>query len=1694
MVDTTAINIKKDTEVTADSTPVEKSPAYEFFFTETYQQLPKLRLAPDLLVYINNSRTFRTWLGDTFDFNDWLVSASGAAGMDRQNSCNLTFYIPRHLEHYFVGLGGRFILRPFQEVEIYAKGRFLVDASSDEYSSEAELYGAPLDASDPQIPTSRFYRIFWGWVQSITSEWQEGDYQIIVQCSMALRVMELTHLRNNLVALGSIDRQTDITPFDNPGILGNPFHVIVEVFNKDVTAAQEINCTNVAVSSPQNQAIYTAGNMGMNESYKRNAARSLLVWDQRIKELQKRTTIFGLGYSDSDAGKTNETPTTNMSSAEAIASEVMKRGVAQSAGESSVSLLDLKKRERQILPTQISDLEIDIAKATADRSSKEAELNKKRSSDFKFVIDIVKSSSNVRAVGNTYFYTAHTLPIELKTISDIDAPDTNPELSIMLNDYISSQVSAYTFKITAWTSKLKELKDRVATLDTEIKALSDTVTTYKASLKAEVQPLSKSLVVGPLSLADLISHSASAQRTNPKQAPNDGPKVGVKQDSKTGVWNLYVQDWASANYTPFFKLSDFKMFNFDENITRLEILVRMADVVGYEFYQDLSGNIIFKPPFYNMDTRGDAVFNINDIDILSEQVAEDESQIKLTSAIVLGSYHPMIEDSTPPELKPMGQWVDLNLISKYGQRTKSITMPMLRTPEQAQVYAISSVAKENRFAKRINIQIPARPELMLGFPVYLPGRDCFGYLERINWTYSAGNDFVFQVELSGIRRRIYINRNRLESLKKSRPGIKINDLPQDPPKKSADAGSSTPATNAAPTQSQTQNSKKPDPSTTGRAYPLPKIYPVSNKGTFGYPRPTHRHNGVDLATGDEGVVVYAPCNGTITSADINVVNANSFGVEITSTDGFKIVFKHLLKVNVELNQRCEAGKTVVGTVGGGPRCLAAVQAVSKSITKLNSSGAHLHWSVKKLGLSNDMKGYIDPYTWLDSNSGCTYGGKQGEPACEKPVEFKPTFSCEILKDIGRVQTRLNTGTNLADMVPLPNAAIQIFRNPAGEAYGQNGFIATGNVTSSSLKTSQDSLVAAQAVSKDLSVAQNAYSSKEIEENTKSDNLASELSDLNTSLEQAQYNSSSLHVPEPVDNLLPSYCSQHTTLYTDFLTKSQNFKSSKKAYDQDDTLANKAALDLAESLYLAAYLAASKECLGSISAQIKEKISQITKANIDKEATLKPLQASINKLNKSLTESTQIARDSVKDTISYKSGRAQEYSATEVDDFLDADPDCQIFAFGQDTFKDPQAQFNLTNATKAEVAARERKLDASAYLRPNGYHPYRIIIDPVFMGPLKPTQPQLKSDYDGALTGTSISWRNGVIPATKPDITSAQGASDLATKTLSDVKSELSNLQNELASEKAKRLTAQSNLNQLALNLVKKSDVDSFKYVITLYENGKGLTDVSKLRVKLPTDLLENFVSRDPATKDEPYSLSVVFDETPDLSEFISFVTKCLGILQTTYTTQQASLKELQSVIKSRDSRIKELESMIEVSSALESRCQSVKSSATKRLNALSRGSSGNTVVTETSLDTQTYLRALCMQQPYTDANGFEQIPGFPWGRSVSVTSAVDTLRIDATAKKFIDMSPQVYAKKAVSLLTKQNTDLPQPVSKDGSDAVTALANLQVQTASVSESMGINLSAGIATSKDTSLKLPTDKIMVPPSFTSDDSSKEFEDGV
>jgi hypothetical protein len=85
--------------------------------------------------------------------------------------------------------------------------------------------------------------------------------------------------------------------------------------------------------------------------------------------------------------------------------------------------------------------------------------------------------------------------------------------------------------------------------------------------------------------------------------------------------------------------------------TKLEIANACKEAVGFEFYMDVTGDIVFKPPFFNLDIISNKPISwIQDIDILDWDFTDSESEVvtqltiretsAATSIMVLGPRYP----------------------------------------------------------------------------------------------------------------------------------------------------------------------------------------------------------------------------------------------------------------------------------------------------------------------------------------------------------------------------------------------------------------------------------------------------------------------------------------------------------------------------------------------------------------------------------------------------------------------------------------------------------------------------------------------------------------------------------------------------------------------------------------------------------------------------------------------------------------------------------------------------------------------------------------------------------------------------------------------------------------------------------------------------------------------------------------------
>jgi len=252
---------------------------------------------------------------------------------------------------------------------------------------------------------------------------------------------------------------------------------------------------------------------------------------------------------------------------------------------------------------------------------------------------------------------------------------------------------------------------------------------------------------------------------------------------------LYVTDTTGNNpfpairqYTPDQSVSNVQLFN-PTYVNRLEEIRHILRVLTYEGYQDINGKIIFKPPLYNLDvtyigtetsttptqTGGPSTpqnslteiyennnpFVIQLDEIISEQETEDQAAIRMTRMTVLDNWSTSIQMKGHQELLTVVEYIDVGKLQKFGLREQPSAQCGFFAGDKFGLfgYAASEVARANRGYRTYSCTIPLRPELKLGFPVFIPHRDMYGYLKSVSINYNTGGTATMTLMLDTLRRR-----------------------------------------------------------------------------------------------------------------------------------------------------------------------------------------------------------------------------------------------------------------------------------------------------------------------------------------------------------------------------------------------------------------------------------------------------------------------------------------------------------------------------------------------------------------------------------------------------------------------------------------------------------------------------------------------------------------------------------------------------------------------------------------------------------------------------------------------------------------------------------------------------------------------------------------------------------------------------
>ena len=188
--------------------------------------------------------------------------------------------------------------------------------------------------------------------------------------------------------------------------------------------------------------------------------------------------------------------------------------------------------------------------------------------------------------------------------------------------------------------------------------------------------------------------------------------------------------------------------------SKLDVALKVCEVTGFEFFQDVDGDFVFKPPMWNLDTSTSRVYRLEDIDLISISFSEKEPQV--TYMTVKGSHFKNLQGTgLENEWGVKGQYIDYRLVAQFGWRPGSFETSYFNDPRAMFFAAVNRMDVMNIGMQAANATIPVRPELRPGYPVYIPYLDCYYYCNSFTHSHSVGGQCTTSLQLVGKRAKFY---------------------------------------------------------------------------------------------------------------------------------------------------------------------------------------------------------------------------------------------------------------------------------------------------------------------------------------------------------------------------------------------------------------------------------------------------------------------------------------------------------------------------------------------------------------------------------------------------------------------------------------------------------------------------------------------------------------------------------------------------------------------------------------------------------------------------------------------------------------------------------------------------------------------------------------------------------------------------
>jgi hypothetical protein len=189
--------------------------------------------------------------------------------------------------------------------------------------------------------------------------------------------------------------------------------------------------------------------------------------------------------------------------------------------------------------------------------------------------------------------------------------------------------------------------------------------------------------------------------------------------------------------------------------SKMEIMSTITEMTGYEFYMDVDGDIVFKPPMYNLDTSSSRTYRIEPIDLISFSAREGEPEATVVKATASGGGANIGGLGLEGEMGKRAEFIDYRLVAQFGWRQQTFETAYHGNARAMYYTCINRLDLFNIAVKSASCAIPLRPELRPGYPVYIAHLDCFYYCQAFNHSFSYGGACQTNLTLVGKRAKFH---------------------------------------------------------------------------------------------------------------------------------------------------------------------------------------------------------------------------------------------------------------------------------------------------------------------------------------------------------------------------------------------------------------------------------------------------------------------------------------------------------------------------------------------------------------------------------------------------------------------------------------------------------------------------------------------------------------------------------------------------------------------------------------------------------------------------------------------------------------------------------------------------------------------------------------------------------------------------